>query len=227
MCWLVWCLILISLSGELLSTLSSLQTEDWLTWTVPLPAISEYTVLIELSTKGNSEVTVPALLSASQDTMPIVEIERDGRIQFQGLRIDVTGFAYRSQFCHLSIEGRELNPEKPLFVGVLVPGINSQGVEVSLALYRHSKIYAEGEKCPFDCHGHGQCFNGKCECVEFFTGVDCLHSYRTLYATEGEGLIIPAKAYSLVKPSYSKGQNLGVSLELIQGEAMLAISYGL
>ena len=80
--------------------------------------------------------------------------------------------------------------------------------------------------CPFDCSGNGKCVNGGCECGELFVGVDCSQRYMAIWTNEHKGLLVPSKGYVLFKSLYDSNQNLGLSLTVLQGEAVALVSYG-
>lgn len=126
-------------AAELLTAVTELQTNRWRTWSLFLPELSGEQVLIQLTVTHSSGLSQPTLLAVNQAIAPSIDFRPDGSIQFQGLSLDLTDFAFHSPTSHISLTSTALDTAKLLVVGVLIPSLPSEGVTVKLSIYKHSK----------------------------------------------------------------------------------------
>lgn len=199
------------------------QTTAWKIYDIQLTAIADQWILVELLIGREG---TPALLTASKNANPQAGFDRDGHLRVDAMTADYSSFAYQSQSAFLTTNSSGLERGGQLIIGVLLSQVPIGGVNVTLKVTSHSTHYPDGELCPWDCSDHGACHSGSCSCESTWVGASCSQRAVEMLVNESKDLIVSEKAYLLVQVSYAKSQNLGINANVVQGEAVLLVSYG-
>lgn len=210
-------------AAVLLSSLNSTQSTAWWSTSILLSRLSSPSILVELAV---DKYGVPVLLTANPSFPPIATFDSIQGLQIDALAADLVGFAYRSTTCYLTLNSSAFPEGSTLEIGLLMPDLQSPA-GISLLVRAHSDIYSGGDLCPNGCSAHGRCEAGKCVCRDSFAGEDCAYEASQLMVNQQADLMVPAYAYSLLQVYYDSERNLGMSLQLVQGEIVLLVAFGL
>ena len=220
---LFWLIPTLASAVVLLSSLNSTQTTAWWGTSILLPRLSSPFILVELAV---DKYGVPVLLTASANFPAIATFDPSQGLHTDALASDLVSFAYRSITCYLTLNSSAFPDASTLEIGILMPDLQSPA-GIRLQVRAHSDLYSGGDLCPNDCNGHGRCEAGKCVCRDYFVGEDCAFETSQVVVNQQADLMVPAYAYSLLQVYYDSGRNLGMSVQVVQGEIVLLVAFGL
>ena len=211
-------------AAVLLNSLNTTQVTAWLGVSIPLPRLSSPSILVELTV---DKYGVPALLTISTLTPPIATFDPvQGLLHIDALASDLVSFAYRSYSAYLALNSSAFPEGGSLEIGILIPDLQSPAA-IRLLVNAHSDPYSGGDLCPGSCSGHGRCQAGKCVCGDYFVGEDCAFQASQVVVNQQADLMVPVNVYSLLQVYYDSDRNLGMSMQIVQGEVVLLVAFGL